>query len=356
VGGGRSSVLFLLSFLAATAAGALLRLYLVADRVIADDAWYTVYAAVPRTYAFIVTSFAIADCCIPLALFDRALLQTVGLSELAMRVPDLLTGIASVAVFPILARDRVGTRGAVTFAWLLAIAPLEIHFSRCARPYSIAVFLVLVSAVAFDNRWVGRRNGWGPVYGACAVAAAYFHLTSLPAALARILHGVVTLNRERHAAERARIRRLLFLTLAVGVALLLLLGPITVAARLWGPRGVVARSREQRGGGLAAEQRTPGFRDGLALGEQPCGQHARPTPRRDGQPEGHRRGGPIGPALRATLDQVLPDRRQEQPAQDRGELPTEGDRLALVLGTGVPQQLVQLVDRRHRPVARQRVR
>jgi len=71
-GGSRALAWFGVSLLAATIVGAGLRLYQIQDQVSADDEWHTVYAALRRGCALIATHFGIADYCIPMALFDRA--------------------------------------------------------------------------------------------------------------------------------------------------------------------------------------------------------------------------------------------------------------------------------------------
>jgi len=57
-----------------------------------------------------------------------------------MRAPVLLFGAASVAVFPVLVRGQVGLRVASAFSWLLAVAPLQIYFSRYVRPTRLRSF------------------------------------------------------------------------------------------------------------------------------------------------------------------------------------------------------------------------
>jgi len=97
-----------------------------------------------------------------------------------------------------------------------------------------------------------------------------------------------------------------------------------------------------------------GLRHRLPGREQSPGQDALEPPSFVGEPELHRRGGPVGRSFRPRLDEVLPDRHQSGSADDRLESPPEGDRFPLVIGARVAQQLVQLVVREHCEVSSHR--
>lgn len=222
---------YLLTF-AAIIAGVILRLYQISDQIIADDEWHAVYAASHRGYAYILTHFGDADYCIPLTFFYKLVLQTVGLSELVMRAPVLLAGIASLFVFPLLMRDWVGTRVACIFAWLLAISPLHIYFCRYARPYAISLFWVFMAWAAFYKWWIEKKDPWKVIYAVCAVAAGYFHLMFLPTALAPLLYGFADLIAEHAKGEKTDFARFLRLPRWVEVMFFLLLGlPLLTSAR-----------------------------------------------------------------------------------------------------------------------------
>jgi hypothetical protein len=86
-----------------------------------------------RTYASVLSHFGQSDYSIPLTLLYKMLAQTVGLTEMATRAPMLICGVGAIVALPLLTREYVGRPAAHTFAWLLAIAPFHVYFSRYAR-------------------------------------------------------------------------------------------------------------------------------------------------------------------------------------------------------------------------------
>ncbi len=175
-----------------------------------------------RGYGWIFTHFNTADNCIPLTLYDKAVADTFGLSELLMRAPVLLAGIAALVLLPWLLRDAFGRGVSACFACLLAISPIEVYFSRYARPYAPAVLCAILAVIAFD-RW--RREGsarWGCAYVGSVVLGAWLLPVFLPFALAPL--GLHLVSRRPQGGARTSI---LVAGVAAGVALLL--GPPLVA-------------------------------------------------------------------------------------------------------------------------------
>jgi hypothetical protein len=180
-----------LVFLIAIAAGVALRLFQISDQIIGDDEWHALQTAIFTSYGWIVSHFGANDFSIPLTLFYKLLMDTVGLSELGMRAPVLLFGLASLVAFPLLLRDALGRPAADLFAWLLAVAPLHVYYSRYARPYSITLFLSFVGVVAFFRWWTGGRRRWAVAYALCAIGGSYLHLTAMPGLLAPFVFALV---------------------------------------------------------------------------------------------------------------------------------------------------------------------
>jgi hypothetical protein len=204
--------------------GAWLRLHQISEQIVADDEWHALHAALQMSCGQIVTHFGVSDHCIPLALYDRLLLLTVGLSELAMRLPVLAAGIGSLIVMPALLRPWLGRSELTAFTWLLAVSPLHIGFSRFARPYDITLLLTFAGVVAAWRWWSCGGPRWALLYLACAALAPWFHLSVLPLSVAPLLvFGAAA------AVSRTLTRRRAGLLLAVGgalaAALALLLGP-----------------------------------------------------------------------------------------------------------------------------------
>ena len=136
-----------LLWLLAVAAGAFLRLHQLRDQVLVDDEWHALHTLLAHGPWDVLLSFGATDHSIPLTLWDMLLERTVGLTELGMRLPSLAAGLAALVVVPGLVRPLVGAATATTLAWLLAIAPLHVFFSRLARPYEPATLLAFVALV-----------------------------------------------------------------------------------------------------------------------------------------------------------------------------------------------------------------
>jgi hypothetical protein len=114
-------------FVPAVLVGAVLRLDQITYQIVGDDEWHGLQVALYGSYEWILTHFGSNDHCIPLTAYFKLMSETVGLSELVMRAPALLAGLASLVVFPLLVRPWVGRRASVLFAWLLALAPLHVY-------------------------------------------------------------------------------------------------------------------------------------------------------------------------------------------------------------------------------------
>ena len=115
----------------------------------------------------------------------------MGWSELMLRLPSLVCGVLCVVVGPLLARKFIGTRRAVLLAFLLAICPVLIFYSRICRPYS-AVALLAFAALLLAARWM-RSGGLRPalLFIGAGVLAIYFHLFAVVTVAAPLLAAFV---------------------------------------------------------------------------------------------------------------------------------------------------------------------
>src|SRR3954470_22007048 len=119
------------------ALGTVLRLWNVRAQVLAGDEMHAVRVALVSPLSHILTTYELRDNCIPLTALYRFLLERgVPLSELSVRLPMLLCGILALLVLPWIVARRVGPRVGHLFAWLLALSPLLVLYSRIARPYT----------------------------------------------------------------------------------------------------------------------------------------------------------------------------------------------------------------------------
>lgn len=200
--------------------GAAIRLDQIREQIVLDDEWHALHAILRFGYGRILAHFGWTDVCIPLAVYDKAVADTVGLSEMWMRLPVLLAGVGSLLVLPLMLRAWVGRGASTSLAWLLAISPLHVFLSRFARPYAISLLLVMVGALAFARWWEDGRTRWTVLIVGGFVLAPYFHLSVLPVVLATLGLGLAGAGWGGGGGRRPREVVLLGVAVAVGLAVL----------------------------------------------------------------------------------------------------------------------------------------
>ena len=163
-------------------AGALLRVWGLAGQVVLGDELHPIKNVVLHDLGTILTSYRPADPCIPLTAFlELVTLAGFPLTEVLLRLPALLTGIATVVVLPLVVLPAVGRRRALLFAWFLALSPSLVFYSRIGRPYAIVALLGPCALAAFWRFWKGGGARWGALYAVVGATAAWFHLLAAPA-------------------------------------------------------------------------------------------------------------------------------------------------------------------------------
>lgn len=179
-------------------AGSILRLWNLRAQVLGDDELHLVRTALTQPVGTILTTYQKVDACIPLSAFYAVLVRSgVRLTELGVRLPEVLAGLLLLVLAPLWADERLGRGKAVGYAWLLAVSPGLVVYSRIARPYMIVVLLSFGAAVAFDAWWIG--GGWrkGAAYAVLAALAFWFHPVAAPLVLSPLVFGVVASVRDR---------------------------------------------------------------------------------------------------------------------------------------------------------------
>jgi predicted membrane-bound mannosyltransferase len=199
-GGRRARTAAYLVFAIIVALGVWLRLDQITEQILADDEWHTLTYLLAHGYKSILVHFGISDHCIPMTFLDKLLADTIGLSELTMRAWPLIAGIAALIVLPALVLPRVGIKTALLFAALLSISPVQVYFSRYARPYAVIFLLALVGVLAFERFQRTGARRWGWVYVACAILVPWFHPLMEPFMLAPLAFALV-----RDLTDRARL-------------------------------------------------------------------------------------------------------------------------------------------------------
>ncbi len=177
VNGGRSGPgAYAVALGMAVALGVSLRLYLLPSQILLDDEWHGLNQAIGASFSDLLGSDGARDnTSLPLNIYHWILLHTAGWTELTIRLPVILAGLLGLVLLPGAARRALGEPTALIFAFLLAIAPFAIFYSRFSRAYSIVLllgFLALFSA----HRWLStgdRRAARG--FLSTGTVAAYFH-------------------------------------------------------------------------------------------------------------------------------------------------------------------------------------
>jgi hypothetical protein len=211
--------------------GSWVRLDQFLSQILIDDEWHSIHQIILHSPRDILMSFGYTDHSIPLTLLYWTESSWIGLSELGMRWPMMLSGLATLVLFPWYVWRTVGQREAVLFALLLAISPMLVVYSQTARPYSVTLLFVYVAHFAFYRYCSNttHRLAFGVLYGVTAVLATWMHLIVGPFVVAPfLLEGIAILRAS--APERLFLfRRMLLLGVPTAIGMLLFILPPLVA-------------------------------------------------------------------------------------------------------------------------------
>lgn len=207
-----------------------------------DDEWHAIHQLILHSPRDILMSFGYADHSIPLTLLYWMEASWIGLSELGMRWPMMLCGLATLVLLPWYVWRTVGQREAILFASMLAISPMLVVYSQTARPYSITLLLGYVAHFAFC-RYFGKTSHqlfFGSLYGVTAVLATWMHLIVGPFVVAPFLYEGIAILRAPASERQFRFRRILLLGLPTAIGMLLFILPplMTNFAVIGGKSGV----------------------------------------------------------------------------------------------------------------------
>jgi uncharacterized membrane protein len=156
--------------------------------------------------------------------------KVFGDSELALRLPAALAGIASVPALFLLVRELARLRlprgaapecggwAGVAAAGLLTLSELQVDAARQARMYSLGTLLFLLSSWALLRATrPDARLGWWVLYGLLALAFLYTHNLAMFSVAAQGAFAAVILIARRWGAAKASAKRQANWQLAAGV-------------------------------------------------------------------------------------------------------------------------------------------
>jgi mannosyltransferase len=120
--------------------------------------------------------------------------RVAGTSEVALRLPSALFGIALVPVVFAIGRRLGGQRAAVALAALVALHPLLVYYAQEARGYAAVALACAVGFGCFLDALEGKRAWWWALASAVALGCHYFAI--FPVAI----EAAILLARRRRAA------------------------------------------------------------------------------------------------------------------------------------------------------------
>ncbi len=163
-------------------------------QVLIDDEWHAVHQFIAHTPREMFVDFGYADYSIPLGILGWFEAQWWGVSELTLRSPMLVCGLATLVVLPLYVAPRLGTRhgGALRAAARDFAAAGDLHAHGAAvRDHAVA---------GLDRAWrlsalprVGAPAGGaaGATYATAAALATWLHPVVGPVCRCAVAVGIV---------------------------------------------------------------------------------------------------------------------------------------------------------------------
>jgi len=183
-----------LGLAAAFLVGAFFRVHGLGRQILLDDEWHGMLAAGTQSFRYLATHLQLSGASIPYSLFRRLCLVTVGWDEVILRLPSLAAGLAVLILGPWAGRRVLKDRAAVLFAFLLALSPALVYYSRYSRVYSVTMLLQLLCVFSFYGWITTKGRGSRLLFIGSAALGAYFHLFCLVPVMACFLYWAFLLS------------------------------------------------------------------------------------------------------------------------------------------------------------------
>lgn len=219
-------------FLAATAAlfavGVALRVAHLGDVIRIDEATTYVHF-VARPWREAVVAYEIPNNHILNTILVKIAAAAFGPAEWALRFPNLVAGIGTMALTALIARRWFGDVAAVAALAVVAISPPAVHYAVLARGYGLGCFFGLLTLLAVDKKLSAPRPGaWAVTAALASVCALY----ALPAAIMFVV-AIAAYDFALTAKKRPRALRTWAATWSGAAALTALLYAPVIAANGW---------------------------------------------------------------------------------------------------------------------------
>lgn len=225
----RDDALAIATSVAAVGAGLAVRLWNVRGQVLGGDELHAVATALGRPLGWILTTYSLADYSIPLTAGIRVWLESGGaLTEMGLRAPGLVCGTALVALVAVAATRAFGAACGARAAWLVALAPGLVLYSRIVRSYAPMLLFAIAAAIAAWRFLESGSRRAAAAWVACAALAIWFHLGAAPFVIAPFVFAAaeraIRTGRTTDASEPS-LRAIVGAALALGLACALFLVP-----------------------------------------------------------------------------------------------------------------------------------
>ncbi len=219
------ALLFAVSILLPFGVGVALRLWNLPGQILGGDEVHAIRAALNLPLPKILVTYQQTDNCIPLTAVYKLLMGWgVPVTEMVLRLPVLLCGLAALLALPATVSNRVSPGTVGVYRWLLALSPALIFYSRIARSYMPMVLLSFGAVMAFEAWWRTRSWRSGAAYVLLGALAVWFHLGAGPIVAAPFLFAAGDALVQRKDLGRD-LRDLVLLGLSLTAAFALFLVP-----------------------------------------------------------------------------------------------------------------------------------
>lgn len=235
------ALLFAVSVLLPFGVGAALRLWNLPGQILGGDEVHAIRAALNLPLSKILVTYQQTDNCIPLTAVYKLLMGWgVPVTEMTLRLPVLLCGLAALVVLPAAVSKRVSPGTEAVYGWLVALSPALVFYSRIARSYMPMVLFSFGAVMAFEAWWRTRSWRSGGIYVFLGALAVWFHLGAGPIVAAPFLFAAGDALVRREDLKRD-LRDLVLLGLSLTAACALFLVPARTSLL-----GVIAGKRVEQ--------------------------------------------------------------------------------------------------------------
>jgi len=186
--------------------GSILRIYeLGRESLHIDEAATAIGSSLPSIPALIQYWFSVGHQS-PYFLMMHYWIKLFGQSEFALRLPSAVFGVMSIYIMFLLARRLFNNeKTALLSSYLLAVSTINIYYSQCARPYSIVVFLVLMSFLFLLRALEKNTKPLWATYICFTLFSLLINTSTLPILICHLLFIVLFWTRYRSYIKPGRI-------------------------------------------------------------------------------------------------------------------------------------------------------